>query len=54
MSSKKIYLETSVISYLTAKPRRDAVQTARMQASLALWETRDMMSLYVSQVVLDE
>jgi predicted nucleic acid-binding protein len=54
MSSKKIYLETSVISYLTAKPRRDVVQTARMQASLALWEARGWMSLHVSEVVLDE
>jgi predicted nucleic acid-binding protein len=54
MSPKKIYLETSVISYLTAKPRRDVVQTARMQASAGLWEARGAMSLFVSQVVIDE
>lgn len=54
MSSKKIYLETSVISYLTARPRRDVVQTARMQASLGLWEARARMSLFVSPVVIDE
>lgn len=54
MASKKIYLETSVISYLAAKPLRDAVQTARTQASLALWDARSAMSLCVSQVVIDE
>jgi predicted nucleic acid-binding protein len=49
-----VYLETSVISYLTARPTRDLVRTAHQQITREWWAKRDAFDLYVSQYVLDE
>jgi hypothetical protein len=41
MSAKPlIYIETSVVSYLTAKPSRDVISMARQQLTLAWWKTQ--------------
>jgi predicted nucleic acid-binding protein len=50
----RIYAETSVMSYLAARPSRDPVQTARQFQSRALWEASDRFALFVSPVVVDE
>jgi len=50
----RVYLETSVVSYLTARPSRDLVRTAHQQITREWWATRDRFDLYVSQYVLDE
>ncbi len=34
----KVYIETTVISYLVARPSSDVTATARQQASRQLWE----------------
>ena len=50
-----VYVETSVISYLAARPSRDLIVAARQQLTHTWWrDRRPMFDLYVSQVVLDE
>ena len=50
----RAYLETTVISYLTALPSRDLVLAAHQQVTRDWWSTRDAFQLYVSQFVVDE
>jgi predicted nucleic acid-binding protein len=50
----KVFLETSVISYLTALPSRDIVHAAHQQITREWWDKRDRFDLYVSQAVLVE
>jgi len=48
-------VETSIISYLAARPSRDLITAARQQVTHTWWrERRPEFDLYVSQVVLDE
>jgi predicted nucleic acid-binding protein len=48
-------VETSIISYLAARPSRDLIVAARQQLTHTWWrERRPLFDLYVSQVVLDE
>lgn len=50
----KLYVETSIISYLTARPSRDVVINANQQLAQEWWEKRQNFDLFVSQVVIDE
>ncbi|MBM4030325.1 MAG: type II toxin-antitoxin system VapC family toxin [Planctomycetes bacterium] len=51
----RVYVETSVISYLTAKPSRDVIVLAHQQITREWWERdRDRFDLYISQVVIRE
>ncbi|CAN5736477.1 hypothetical protein BH20ACI4_BH20ACI4_06440 [soil metagenome] len=50
----KLYLETSIVSYLTSRPSRDVVINANQQLALEWWETRHNFDLFVSQLVIDE
>lgn len=50
----KLYLETSIVSYLTAKPSHDLILAAHQQVTRDWWETRSSFDLYISQFVLDE
>jgi predicted nucleic acid-binding protein len=50
-----IYIETTVVSYLTAKPTRDLIVMARQQITMAWWKTQlPRFSPMISQLVLDE
>jgi predicted nucleic acid-binding protein len=52
---KTVYVETSVISYLTARVSRDIVSAARQQLTQEWWDLRsDDFDLFVSPVVIDE
>ena len=52
---KTVYVETSIISYLTARAPRDIVGAAHHQTTIDWWETRrTAYDLYVSSVVEDE
>ncbi len=51
---RKIYLETSVISYLTARPSKTIVGAAHQQITQAWWEQRVDYELFVSQSVWQE
>lgn len=51
----RIYLETTIPSYLTAWPSRDLVRGAHQQITRAWWDRRrDDFDLFISQFVLDE
>ena len=48
-------METTIPSYLVARPARDVVQMARQQITRDWWERcRGSHELYTSQIVLDE
>lgn len=51
----RIYLESTIPSYLVARPARDLLQAARQQLTRDWWELkRGQHELFTSQVVLDE
>jgi hypothetical protein len=50
----KVYIETSVVSYLTSQPSRDIVLAAHQQITHSWWATRARFDLYVSEAVLTE
>jgi predicted nucleic acid-binding protein len=51
----KVYIETSVISYLTARPSNNLIVAAYQQITHYWWENRrPAFSLYISQFVLQE
>ncbi|HEX2573072.1 MAG TPA: type II toxin-antitoxin system VapC family toxin [Polyangia bacterium] len=54
MTAKRVYLETTIISYLTALPSRDVVQIAHQQVTHEWWQRRARFDLYVSRAVLLE
>jgi predicted nucleic acid-binding protein len=52
---RRVYVETSVVSYLAARPSRDLLVAARQQITASWWETRrPTFRLFVSAVVLNE
>jgi len=51
-AKKKVYVETSVIGYLVARPSRDVIKNAWQVATREWWETaREHYELYTSPVV---
>jgi predicted nucleic acid-binding protein len=51
---RRVYIETSVISYLTARPSKTILGAAHQQITLAWWERRGEFELLVSESVLRE
>ena len=50
-----LYVETSVVSYLTARPSRDLITAARQQLTALWWSSRrSAYDLFVSPLVLEE
>ena len=48
----KVYVETSILSYLAARPSRDAVTAGRQVITRRWWETeREKYNLVVSEAV---
>ena len=55
MTKPKVYIETSVLSYLAARPSRDAIVYGQQQLTMTWWEShRQKFVLLVSEVVIDE
>ena len=55
MMLKAVYVETSVISYLTARPGRDLVAAAHQHLTREWWDTvRSRFELFISPLVLEE
>ena len=51
---RKVYIETSVISYLTARPSKTILGAAHQQLTQSWWEKRFEYDLLVSQAVWQE
>ncbi len=51
---RKVYLETTIASYLTALPTRDLVRAAHQQITTEWWQGRDRFDLFISEAVLQE
>ncbi len=50
-----VYIETSVVSYLTGRPSRDVIVAGRQALTVEWWDTRrDRFDLYVSALVVTE
>ena len=55
MEKPAIYVETSVVSYVVARPSRDLIVAAHQQLTVAWWEEqRQNYDLFVSQIVIEE
>lgn len=55
MGKDTVYLETSIVSYLTARPSSNLLAAAWQKATVDWWDTqRGRFSLYVSGIVISE
>ena len=54
MTRPRVYVETTILSYLTALPSRDLVRAAHQQVTVEWWAKRDDFSLFISEAVLAE
>ena len=52
---ERVYIETTIVSYLTARPSRDLIIAAHQQLTQEWWRNRrSQFELFVSQLVLQE
>ena len=52
---KKVYIETSIVSYLTGKPSQNLLVAAWQSLTTEWWENRrDIFKLYTSELVIEE
>jgi predicted nucleic acid-binding protein len=52
---KSVYIETTIVSYLAARPSRDIIRAARQTITRQWWDDRrEAFDLVVSQVVCNE
>ncbi len=55
MLKPRVYVETSIPSYLTSKPSRDLVVAAQQQITHQWWQTAfENFDLYISEIVIGE
>ncbi|MBR8829800.1 MAG: hypothetical protein N5P05_001245 [Chroococcopsis gigantea SAG 12.99] len=53
--SERVYIETSILGYLTARPSRDIITAANIEITREWWNTRrGDFQLYSSQAVVKE
>lgn len=51
----KIYIETSIVSYLTARPSNNLIAAAWQKETIDWWETQEgRFDPYISEVVIEE
>ena len=51
----KVYLETTIPSYLTSRPSRDLVIAAHQQLTVEWWTIRRQnFDLFISELILEE
>ena len=52
---QRVYIETSIVSYLTARRSRDVITLARQQLTEDWWKLRrSQYDIYISQLVVQE
>lgn len=54
MPKPTVYVETSIVSYLTAVGSRDLVHAAHQQLTRSWWDSRGDFTLVASQAVIEE
>ncbi len=55
MDKKTVYIETSIVSYLTARPTSDLLAAAWQKTTVDWWDTqRHRFDLYTSDVTVEE
>ncbi len=55
IDKKTVYVETSIVSYLTARPTSDLLAAAWQKSTVDWWETqRKRFDLYTSDVAIEE
>jgi hypothetical protein len=55
MGRKTVYIETSIVSYLTARPSSDLLAAAWQHVTIDWWETqRNRFELFTSDMVIEE
>jgi predicted nucleic acid-binding protein len=55
MDKRTVYVETSIISYLTARPSGDLLAAAWQKVTIDWWDTRrSRFDLFASEVVIEE
>lgn len=55
MDKKTVYIETSIVSYLTARPTNDLLVAAWQKTTVDWWDTqRSRFDLYTSDVTIEE
>ena len=51
----KLYIETSIISYLTSRPSRNIITAARQELTRQWWsQERENFDIFISEFVLSE
>ncbi|MCX7112793.1 MAG: type II toxin-antitoxin system VapC family toxin [Proteobacteria bacterium] len=54
MNKRKVYIETSVVSYLTARPCKNVIEAGHQQSTYLFWDRRSEFELLASELVLTE
>jgi len=54
MAKKRVYVESTVISYLAAKPSRVLANLVKQQHTWDWWECRHRWNMYISPAVIRE
>ncbi len=54
MAKKRVYVESSVISYLTARPASDDLKRIHQQLTATWWKRRSNWDCFLTTTVMDE
>lgn len=54
MKMETVYVETSILSYLTARASKNLIVVAHQELTKEWWKTRHRFELFISEVVLNE
>jgi hypothetical protein len=55
MPKQSVYIETTVVSYLTARPSRDLIVTAHKQVTVEWWENElPKLEPFISPITIEE
>ena len=49
-----VYIETTIVSYLVARPTRDVIRSAHQSLTRTWWRGRKAYSLFTSELVIEE